>query len=153
MANTYTQMNVHAVFSVKGRGNFISEKWNDELFKYVSGTLKETKNYSLAVGGHRDHVHVFFELHPTNSVSDVLKNIKSKSSKWINEKRLVDGHFQWQAGYGGFTYSRSQRNDVIKYIMNQKNHHSSKSFKDEYLDLLRKNEIKYDDAYVFEFYE
>jgi REP element-mobilizing transposase RayT len=153
MANTYTQMNIHAVFSVKGRGNFISEKWNDELFKYVSGTLKETKNYSLAVGGHRDHVHVFFELHPTNSVSDVLKNIKSKSSKWINEKRLVDGHFQWQAGYGGFTYSRSQRNDVIKYIMNQKNHHSSKSFKDEYLDLLRKNEIKYDDAYVFEFYE
>lgn len=153
MANTYSQMNVHAVFSVKGRGNFISEKWSDELFKYVSGTLKETKNYSLAVGGYRDHVHVFFELHPTVSVSDVLKNIKSKSSKWINEKRLVDGHFQWQAGYGGFTYSRSQRNDVIQYIMNQKKHHSSKSFKDEYLDLLRKNEIKYDDAYVFEFYE
>ena len=81
MANTYTQMNVHAVFSVKGRGSFISKKWGDELFKYIAGTLKETKNYSLAVGGYKDHVHILFELNPTISVSDVLKDVKSKSSK------------------------------------------------------------------------
>ena len=153
MANTYTQMNVHAVFSVKGRGNFISSKWKDELFKYIAGTLKGTKNYSLAVGGYKDHVHVFFELNPTISVSDVLKNMKSKSSKWINTKGFVSGKFEWQKGYGAFTYSRSQRNDVINYIMKQKEHHGKNSFREEYLELLRRNEIKYEDAYLFEFYE
>ncbi len=153
MANTYTQMNVHAVFSVKGRGNFISNRWKDELHMYLAGTLKETQNYSLAVGGHRDHVHIFFELNPTNSVSDVLKNVKSKSSKWINTRGFIAGKFEWQAGYGAFTYSRSQRDRVIKYIMNQERHHKKESFRDEYLELLRKNEIKYEDAYLFEFYD
>jgi len=153
MANTYTQMNVHAVFSVKGRGNFISNKWKDELHMYLAGTLKETQNYSLAVGGYKDHVHIFFELNPTNSVSDVLKNVKSKSSKWINTKGFIAGKFEWQAGYGAFTYSRSQRDRVIKYIMNQERHHKKESFRDEYLELLRKHEIKYEDAYLFEFYD
>lgn len=153
MANTYTQMNIHAVFSVKGRGNFIAKKWSDELFKYVTGTLKETKNYSLAVGGFKDHVHIFFELNPAISVSDVLKNVKAKSSKWINTKDFVAGKFEWQSGYGAFTYSRSQRNDVIQYIMKQEEHHGKRSFKDEYLELLRRNEIKYEDAYLFDFYE
>ena len=153
MANTYTQMNVHAVFSVKGRGNFISNKWKDELHMYLAGTLKETQNYSLAVGGYKDHVHIFFELNPTNSVSDVLKNVKSKSSKWINRRGFIAGKFEWQAGYGAFTYSRSQRDRVIKYIMNQERHHKKESFRDEYLELLRKHEIKYEDAYLFEFYD
>lgn len=153
MANTYTQLNVHAVFSVKGRGNYISKEWIDELHKYLAGTLKETKNYSLAVGGVKDHVHIFFELNPSISVSDVMKNVKSKSSKWINTKNFVAGKFEWQSGYGAITYSRSQRNDVIKYIMKQEEHHGKHSFKDEYLELLRRNEIKYEDAYIFEFYE
>ncbi|WP_167612103.1 IS200/IS605 family transposase [Maribellus sediminis] len=153
MANTFTQMNVHAVFSVKGRGNFISEKWRDELHRYIAGTLKETNNYSLAVGGYKDHVHIFFELNPSISVSDVLKNVKAKSSKWINTKDFVSGKFEWQAGYGAFTYSRSQRNNVISYIMKQEEHHGNQSFKAEYLELLRKNDIKYDDAYLFEFYD
>jgi REP element-mobilizing transposase RayT len=153
MVNTYTQMNVHGVFSVKGRGNFISKIWQDELHRYIAGILKETNNYSLSVGGYKDHVHIFFELNPTISVSDVLKNVKSKSSKWINTKSFVDGKFEWQAGYGAFTYSRSQRNDVIRYIMNQEEHHGKRSFKDEYLELLLRNEIKYEDAYLFEFYE
>ena|SRR5690554_316664 len=153
MANTYTQMNVHAVFSVKGRGNFITVNWRDELHRYIAGTLKETNNYSLAVGGYQDHVHIFFELNPINSVSDVLKNIKSKSSKWINTKNFVVGKFEWQAGYGAFTYSRSQRINVVNYIMTQKEHHVKHSFKDEYLELLRKNDIKYEDAWLFDFYE
>lgn len=153
MANTYTQMNVHAVFSVKGRGNFIAKKWGDELFRYIAGTLTETKNYSLSVGGHKDDVHIFFELNPAISVSDILKNVKAKSSKWINTKDFVAGKFEWQSGYGAFTYSRSQRDKVINYIMKQEEHHSKKSFKEEYLELLRKNEIKYEDAYLFEFYD
>ncbi len=153
MANTYTRMNVHAVFSVKGRGNFISEKWRGELHRYMAGILKETNNYSLAVGGYKDHVHIFFELNPSISVSDVLKNVKSKSSKWINTKGFVAGKFEWQAGYGAFSYSRSQRDSVIRYIMRQEQHHGKRTFKDEYLELLQKNDIKYDDVYLFEFYD
>lgn len=152
MANTYTQLNVHAVFSVKGRGNFISKKWCDELFRYIAGTLTETNNYSLAVGGYRDHVHIFFELCPSTSISDVLRNVKAKSSKWVNTRNFIAGKFEWQAGYGAFTYSRSQRSKVINYIMNQEEHHKQRAFKEEYLELLKNNDIKYDDAYIFEFY-
>ncbi|MCL3780960.1 IS200/IS605 family transposase [Prolixibacteraceae bacterium JC049] len=153
MANTYTQMNVHAVFSVKGRGNFISDKWSEQLHRYIAGTLNETNNYSLAVNGYRDHVHIFFELSTSCSVSTVLQNVKSKSSKWINQQRLAGGKFEWQTGYSAFTYSRSQRENVINYIIDQKRHHGKRSFKDEYLELLRKNEIEYDDAYLFDFYD
>ena len=153
MANTYTQLNVHAVFSVKGRGNFISKQWRDELYRYIAGTLTETKNYSLSVGGYCDHVHIFFELNPANAVSDVLRNVKAKSSKWINTRNFVAGKFEWQAGYGAFTYSRSQRNKVINYIMKQEEHHKKRTFKEEYLELLKNNDIKYNDTYIFEFYE
>jgi len=153
MANTYTQLNVHAVFSVKGRGNFISKQWRDELYRYIAGTLTETKNYSLSVGGYCDHVHIFFELNPANAVSDVLRNVKAKSSKWINTRNFVAGKFEWQAGYGVFTYSRSQRNKVINYIMKQEEHHKKRTFKEEYLELLKNNDIKYNDTYIFEFYE
>ncbi|WP_430812677.1 MULTISPECIES: IS200/IS605 family transposase [unclassified Carboxylicivirga] len=153
MANTYTQMNIHAVFAVRGRVNCITQVWRDELHKYIAGTLRETNNYSLAVGGYSDHVHIFFELHPTSSVSEVLRNVKAKSSKWINTRGFVSGTFEWQAGYGAFSYSRSQRSNVIKYIMNQEEHHGKKSFKDEYLALLQTFEIDYNDVYLFDFYD
>lgn len=153
MANTYTQINIHAVFSVKGRENMITSQFKDELFQYISGILNNNKQFSLAVNGHRDHVHLFFELHPSTSVSDIMRIVKTNSSKWINEKKFVKGKFQWQEGYGGFSYARSQRNDVIKYIMHQETHHQKKSFREEYLDLLKKFEIDFDDHYVFEFYD
>jgi len=86
-------------------------------------------------------------------LSDIMEKVKANSSKWINENRFVRGKFEWQRGYGGFTYSRSQRNDVIQYIMNQEKHHGSKSFKVEYLEMLKKFEIEYDERYIFEFYE
>lgn len=114
MANTYTQLNVQAVFAVKGRDNFITSNFRDELFGYISGILKNIKQYPLAVNGYKDHVHIFFELNPSSSVSEVLEIVKANSSKWINTKKFVKGHFEWQRGYGGFTYSRSQRNDVIQ---------------------------------------
>ena len=153
MANTYTQINIHVIFAVKGRKNLITDKFKDELFKYLSGGLKGENQYPLAVGGYKDHVHVFFELHPTTSVSYVVQQIKQSSSKWINSKRFVQGHFEWQAGYGAFSYARSQRNDVIQYIINQEAHHKKTSFKDEYFRILRKFEIEFKDEYVFEFYE
>ena len=153
MANTYTHINIHAVLAVKGRQNLFSEKCRPELFQYISDILKNIGQYPLAVNGYKDHVHVFFELNPTSSISDIMRNVKTNSSKWINEKKFVVGKFSWQEGYGGFSYSRSQRDHVIKYIINQEKHHTKKTFREEYLELLRKFEIEFKDEYVFEFYE
>ncbi len=119
----------------------------------MSGILRNDNAYPLAVGGWNDHVHVFFELHPNVKVSDLMRMLKATSSKWINDNKLFAGKFQWQEGYGAFSYSRSQRNNVINYIINQEEHHKQKTFKEEYLDLLKKFEIEYRDDYVFEFYD
>jgi REP element-mobilizing transposase RayT len=153
MANTCTQLNVQTVFAVKGRENILSLNTRICLFEYFSGILTNIKQYPLAVNGYRDHVHIFFELNPGTSLSDVLEIIKTNSSKWINQNKFVLGKFEWQRGYSGFTYSKSQRNNVIQYIMNQENHHKSKSFKEEYLDMLKKCDMKYDERYIFEFYK
>jgi REP element-mobilizing transposase RayT len=153
MANTYTQLNVQCVFSVLNRENFLLDKFRPELFKYISGILKNSNQFPLAVNGYKDHVHVFFELHPATSVSEVMQTVKANSSKWINENKFLPGKFRWQNGYGAFTYSRSQRDSVIKYIINQEQHHTKQSFKEEYLDLLHKFEIDYQDAYLFDFYD
>jgi putative transposase len=153
MANTYTQINMHTVFSVNGRENILNKKISNELFKYMAGILNETGQYSLAVNGYTDHVHLFFEMNPKNSLSEIVRIVKSNSSKWLNQKRLLPGKFSWQEGYGGFSYSRSQRNNVIQYIMNQEENHKTCSFREEYLKLLKRFAIDYDDHYVFEFYE
>jgi REP element-mobilizing transposase RayT len=123
------------------------------LHPYIAGIVNKKGNYSLAVNGYKDHVHVFFELKPSLALSDVIRDIKANSSNWINENRFVLGHFSWQEGYGAFSYSRSQRDNVIKYIMEQGKHHARKSFREEYLELLRKFEIPFEDNYVFEFYD
>jgi REP element-mobilizing transposase RayT len=153
MANTYSQINVHCVFAVKGRENLIGDSFKDALFKYMYGILKNDNAFPLAVGGCKDHVHVFFELSPNNKVADLMRNLKSASSKWINDSKLVGGKFQWQDGYGAFSYSRSQRDTIVKYIVNQEEHHSIKTFKEEYLELLEQFEIEINLAYLFEFYE
>jgi len=153
MANTYTQINIHSIFSIKGRENIITQNFREDLFKYISGILNQNKQYSLAVNGYKDHVHVLFELHPTKALADIIRIIKTNSSKWINENKLVKGKFAWQEGYGAFSYSRSQRDDVIKYIMNQEKHHRRRTFREEYFDLLEKFQMEFDDHYVFEFYD
>lgn len=153
MANTYTQLNIHCVFAVKGRGSFIAPSFRDELHSYMAGILKNDGSYVLAINGWRDHVHVFFELQPTMSVSDQIRMLKASSSKWINDSKLIKGKFQWQEGYAAFSYSRSQRNEVIQYIKNQEAHHKKKTFREEYLELLRKFEIPFEDKYVLEFYD
>ncbi len=153
MANTYTQINIHAIFSVKGRENIITRNFRDRLHPYIAGIINNTGNYSLAVNGYKDHVHVFFELNPSLALSGVIRDLKANSSKWINENRFILGRFSWQEGYGAFSYSRSQRDNVIRYIMEQEKHHAGRSFKEEYLDLLRKFEIPFEDNYVFEFYD
>lgn len=153
MANTYSQINIHCVFAVKGRENIITKNFRDDLHKYMHGILKNDSIYPLAIGGWKDHVHVFFELPPSMKISDIMRDLKAVTSKWINDNKLVRGKFQWQEGYGAFSYSRSQRNNVIQYIINQEQHHRIKTFREEYLDMLRKFEIEFKDEYIFEFYE
>jgi putative transposase len=153
MANTYSQINIQCVFAVKGRENVIYKNFREELFKYMSGILKNNNAFPLAIGGWKDHVHVFFELPPTLCVSDLMRDLKANSSKWIKENKFVKGKFQWQEGFGAFSYSRSQRHQVINYIINQEKHHSKKTFKEEYLELLRNFEIEFKEEYIFEFYD
>ncbi|MBK0384184.1 IS200/IS605 family transposase [Pedobacter sp. SD-b] len=153
MANTYSQITIHCVFAVKGRKNFIDINFRDELHKYMSGIMKNIGAFPLAIGGWSDHVHVLFELNPNTKVSDLMRELKANSSKWINEKNFLKEKFNWQEGYGAFSYSRSQRNNVINYILNQEQHHSKKTFKDEYLEFLEKFEIEFKNEYLFEFYD
>ena len=121
-------------------------------FKYISGILTNSNQFSLAVNGYKDHVHLFFEMNPANSLSEIVRIVKANSSKWINENRLIPGKFSWQEGYGGFSYSRSQRDDVIKYIIKQEEHHHKKTFREEYLSILKSFEISFDERYIFDFY-
>lgn len=123
MANTYTQVNLHCVFAVKGRQNLLASSFRNELFSYMSAVLKSHNAYPLAVGGWTDHVHVFFEMPTDKTISDLMRDVKAISSKWINENNLVTGRFQWQSGYGAFSYAKSQRDNVIRYIMRQEEHH------------------------------
>lgn len=155
MPNAYSQISIHAVFAVKYRENLITSTWRDNLHRYVSGIIsnahKEAK--PLAVGGWKDHIHVFFALPVTIALSDFIQLIKANSSKWINEQGFVKEKFQWQKGYGAFSYARSQRDIVIRYIMNQEKHHQKQTFQKEYIEMLEKFEVDYDEKYLFEFYE
>lgn len=153
MPNTYSQISIQVVFAVKGRENILSEKWRSDLFKYISGIITGKGQIALAVNGWKDHVHTFFGLEPSVAISDVVRDIKSNSSKWINDNHFVKGKFQWQSGFGAFSYSRSQRDDVINYIARQEQHHATKTFKEEYLEMLKRAEIKFSDEYLFEFYD
>lgn len=153
MANTYSQVNIHCVFAVKGRENLITKSFREDLHRYMSGILKNDGSFPLAVNGWLDHVHVFFELPMTMAISDQMRMLKATSSKWINDNKLVKGKFSWQEGYGAFSYAKSQRDVVINYIKNQEEHHMKQSFKQEYLELLKKFEIPYDERYIFEFYD
>ena len=152
MANTYTQISIQAIFAVKGRDNIITNNWRDDLHKYIAGIIRQESTL-LAVGGWKDHIHIFAGLPPVLSVSEFVQKIKANSSKWINEQKFVKGKFQWQNGYEAFSYSRNQRDDVINYIMRQEEHHKAKSFREEYLDFLRNFEVEYKPEYLFEYYE
>jgi REP element-mobilizing transposase RayT len=153
MANVYAQINIHAIFAVMGRQNILNSEIRPRIFEYISGILRNHRLFPLAVGGWKDHVHVFFELNPDLKISDSMKLVKSISSKWINENHLMKGKFEWQRGYGAFSYSRSQRDPVIKYILGQEEHHGKKgiNFEKEYLALLDQFGIPYRKEFLFEF--
>ena len=150
MANTYTQIHIQAVFAVQNRQSLINPEWKDELYKYITGIIQSYNHKMLQINGMPDHIHIFFGMRPTQSLSDLMKQVKQDSSKWINTKGFVNGKFSWQEGYGAFSYSQSQIEDVYQYILNQENHHTSKSFREEYTQLLRNFEIPFDEKYLFD---
>jgi len=148
MANTYTQMYIQFVFAVQNRTSLIHDDWKDELYKYVTGIVQNNKHKLIAINGMPNHIHVFIGYKPHQLIPDLLQDIKGSSSKWINQKKLSKGKFNWQEGYGAFSYSHSHIDRVYKYIANQEEHHKKKTFREEYLNLLDKFEIKYDERYI-----
>ncbi|MEP7150034.1 MAG: IS200/IS605 family transposase [Acidobacteriota bacterium] len=153
MANTYSQIHIQAVFAVKGRANLIQPQWKEELFKYITGIFRNQKQKLLAIGGVEDHIHLMFGLRPSLALSDLIRDVKANSSAFINEKRFVAGKFHWQEGFGAFSYSRSQIDTVVKYVLNQEKHHARRSFKDEYIGLLDRFEVEYEERFLFDWIE
>ncbi len=150
MAGTFSQIYIQYVFAVKGRENLLQKPWRDEVFKYIAGIIKEKNQKAIIVNGVTDHVHVFVGLKPSMNISDLVRDIKNNSSKFINEQRFLKGKFSWQEGYGAFSYAHSQIESVYQYILKQEEHHMKKTFKEEYLDFLQKFKIDYSEKYLFE---
>ena len=149
MSNTYTQIHIQAVFAVQNRISLISKTWREELYQYIAGIVQSHNHKLLAIGGMPDHIHLFFGMRPTQSLADLMMDVKSGSSGWINKKRFVDGKFSWQEGYGAFSYSKSQVPKVVKYIFDQEHHHHQTTFLEEYERILQQRKIVYDKRYLF----
>jgi putative transposase len=149
MANTYTEIHIHFVFAVKYRLRLIQKSWKDELYKVMTGIIQNHRHKLLIINGMPDHVHILVGLRPHQSISDLMKDVKQHSSKWINEKKFTENKFEWQEGYGAFSYSKSQIGRVIKYIENQESHHTKKTFFEEYKEMLEKFEVDYNVEYIF----
>ncbi|MEI6881687.1 MAG: IS200/IS605 family transposase [Bacteroidota bacterium] len=153
MSSTYSQIYIQVVFAVKGRENLIQKTWKDELFKYISGIITSKNHKAIIVNGVSDHVHCFIGLKPNMAISDLVRDIKNNSSKFINEKKFIQGKFQWQEGYGVFSYAHSQIENVYNYILSQESHHQKKTFKKEYIEFLNEFEIDYKQEYLFDWME
>ncbi|MEO6347593.1 MAG: IS200/IS605 family transposase [Aquaticitalea sp.] len=149
MTNTYTEMHIQVVFAVQNRQSLISATWKDELYKYMTGIIQNHDHKVLQINGMPDHIHILIGMRPTQSLSDLMKQVKQDSSKWINQKGFVNGKFTWQAGYGAFSYSKNDVPKVINYIKNQEEHHKSKTINEEYLEMLQDFEIDFDERYLF----
>lgn len=150
MANTYHQIYLHTIFAVKYRQAVIEKEWKSQLFAVIGNLINETNCKTIIVNGIQDHVHCFLCLKPVVSVSELMKIVKAKSSKYINDQALTPERFEWQEGYGVFSYSQSGVDSVYNYIQNQEEHHKKQTFKDEYQNFLKKYQVTYDNQYVFQ---
>ena len=153
MANTYSQIYIHVVFAVEGRRNLIPKQHRETLHKYITGIVQNRDQKMLSIFCMPDHSHILVGMKPSISISNLTRDIKAGSSKFINDNKWIAGKFNWQVGFGAFSYSRSQIDNVIKYILNQEIHHKRKTFKEEYLELLKKFEIEYEEKYLFKWIE
>ena len=150
MANTYSRIYIHLIFSVKGRGNLLEKPWRQEVFKYMTGIIAGKDQKSIIVNGIADHVHVFVGLSPSMKLSDLVREIKNNSSNFINKRNFLVGKFEWQEGYGAFSHSHSQIEMVYDYILKQEEHHKRKNFQEEYLSFLESFQIEYKEKYLFD---
>ncbi len=153
MAGTYSQIYIQVVFAVKGRQNLISDKWSEELHKYITGIIAGKEQKSIIVNGVPDHIHAFIGLRPAMAIADLVRDIKNNSSNFINDRKFVQGKFSWQEGYGAFSYSHSHIQRVYNYILNQEQHHKKQTFREEYTDFLKIFNVTYDEKYLFEWLE
>jgi putative transposase len=151
MANTFTQCYFHLVFAVKNRDALIRKEWKDELEMYITGIVQNHRHKMLAIGAMPDHIHIFIGYNVNQLIPDLVEEIKTSSNLWIKEKRLSKFRFEWQKGYGAFTHSRSQIDLVMNYILTQEEHHKKKPFKEEYLKILEKNRVEFNQEYLFDF--
>jgi REP element-mobilizing transposase RayT len=149
MANTYTQIHIQAVFAVQNRKCVIHSNRKDELYKYITGIVQRNNHKLIAINGMPDHIHILFGLRPSQSISDLMQDIKGSSSKWINDNKFVQGKFSWQEGYGAFSYSKKEVPNIIQYIVNQTDHHRKRAFLEEYFELLKEFNVDFDDRFVF----
>lgn len=149
MANTYTQIHLQTIFAVKKRDGLIQKEWKDELYKYITAIVQAHGHKMLAINGMPDHLHVFFGMRPIQSLSELMQDVKQDSSKWINNKKFIKTKFEWQQGFGAFSYSKSAVSQVINYAQNQDLHHQKITFLDEYKIFLDKFEVDYDERYIF----
>lgn len=150
MANTYTQIHIHAIFAVKYRAALILPGWKERLHQYMTGIIQKNTHKLLAINTMPDHLHVLFGFRPTQSLSDLIMLVKGESSEWVNKQQFCPTPFRWQDGYGAFSYSKSQLHRVVQYIMNQEQHHHEKTFLEEYEEMLNKFEVEYDKRYIFQ---
>jgi REP element-mobilizing transposase RayT len=153
MANTFSQIYLQFVFAVKHRQNLIPNQHKEELHKYITALVQNRSAKMLAVNCMPDHIHIFTGFKPNVLISDFVKEIKVESNEFINSKKWIAGKFNWQEGYGVFSYSHSHIDRVVKYVLNQEEHHEKTTFRKEYLTLLQKFEIPFEEKYVFEFIE
>jgi len=151
MANTFSQIYIQTVFAIENRQSLITPAFKEDLYKYITGIVRNQGQKLIAINGVEDHVHLLIGLKPVMALADLVRDIKSDSTIYVNEKRFVKGRFNWQEGYGAFSYGHSQLNRIIRYIQNQEAHHKKRSFKSEYMTLLRKFDIAFEEKYVFNF--
>ena len=149
MAGTFSQIYIQLVFAVKGRESLIHKEWEERLYQYITGIIRAKEQKLIAINGMPDHIHIFIGIKPSCCLSDLVREIKKSSNEFIQVNKLSKFKFSWQEGYGAFSYSHSQIDAVAKYILNQKEHHKKTSFKEEYIDFLKKFEIEHDEKYLF----
>jgi putative transposase len=153
MANTFSQIYIQTVFAVSGRLSLITPNFKEELHKYITGIVRKQDQKLISINSMPDHLHILIGLRPSMALADLVRDIKSDSSDWVNKKKFARGKFRWQEGYGAFSYGHSQLDMIIRYIQDQEKHHRRRSFKNEYLSLLRKFQIEFKEEYVFKFIE
>ena len=153
MPNTYSQIYIQIVFAVKDRLNLIPSQYREELHKYITGIVQNREQKMLSIFCMPDHTHLLVGLKPSIAISDLARDIKAGSSNFINDKKWVKGKFSWQDGYGAFSYSHSYIETIYNYILNQEDHHKTKTFREEYLQFLKEFNVPYNEKYLFEWIE